>query len=157
MFDWLAVKVRNWLDVPVKIEFMKLAPNAKMPHRAKPTDAGFDIYALHDFTIQSRTVRTVHTGVAFVAPPGWYYTIEGRSGSWKHGIVPCRGIMDSTYSGEIMVAVHNHGPDHFTIAEGERFAQLTVHKYVPIEIVEVDKVSDSYAGRGAAGHGSTGR
>lgn len=150
--------IKDYIYGPVRCEFKKLDPRGRMPQRKKPTDAGWDLYALEDVTLpRGSTVTTVKTGIALVVPPGYYYTIEGRSGFWRHGIVPCRGIMDATYSGEILVAMHNHSGKDYSFAAGERFAQLTIHREVPIDIVEVESIDESYNLRGAAGHGSTGK
>ncbi len=143
-------------DIPIRAEFMKLDEAAKMPERKKTTDAGIDVYALGDYTIDPHSVVTVRTGIALVVPHGYYYTIEGRSGFWKHGIVPCRGIIDATYSGEVMVAVNNLSNKPFEIKSGDRFAQFIMHRFVNVDIIEVAKIDESYSERGAAGHGSTG-
>ena len=143
-------------DIPVRCEFMKLAENAKIPVRKRATDAGLDIYSIEDVIIPPYNTYCVKTGIALVVPPGYYYTIEGRSGFWKKGIVPCRGIIDATYSGEVLISICNHGPNEFQIKQGERFAQLVMHRFVQTDIIEVECVDDLYADRGVAGFGSSG-
>lgn len=143
-------------DVPVRCEFIKLDPNAKMPEKKRATDAGLDVYAVENNTIEPHSVKTIRTGLAMVVPPGYYYTIEGRSGFWKHGIMPCRGIIDATYSGEVMIAVHNFSDKQFEIKAGDRFAQVIIHRLIQADIIEVEKIDDTYIDRGSAGHGSTG-
>lgn len=146
-----------FFNIPIRCEFMKLDNRAKMPERKRATDAGLDVYAIEDCIIPPNTTATLRTGLALVVPPGYYYTIEGRSGFWKHGIVPCRGIIDATYSGEVMIAICNHNQlNEFTIKQNERFAQLIMHRFVPVDIIEVESIDDSYSDRGAAGFGSSG-
>jgi len=153
LIDLLAITV---FDIPLRCEFIKLDPRAIMPSRKLATDAGLDVYAIEEHTIPPNEVIQINTGIALVVPNGYYYTIEGRSGFWKHGIVPCRGIIDATYAGPVIIAVHNHSSVPFTIKPGERFAQLIMHRFVQVDITEVEKIDDSYSDRGQAGFGSTG-
>ena len=143
--------------IPVRCEFKKLSDNAIMPSRKRSTDACLDICSIADITLLPHEITTVRTGIALVVPPGYYYTIEGRSGFWKHGIVPCRGIIDSGYSGEVLIAMANHNNTSFLIAAGDRFAQLAMHRFIFVDIVEVEETDQSYGDRGVAGHGSSGK
>lgn len=145
-------------SLPFRCEFMKLEPNARMPTRARATDAGLDVYALESNVLQPEQITIIRTGIALVVPPNYYYTIEGRSSLWKHGVVPCRGIIDATYSGELKVAIINHNSTNpYSIAAGDRIAQLIMHRFVPVDVVEVARIDDSYSERGEAGFGSTGK
>jgi dUTP pyrophosphatase len=144
------------LDVPVRCEFQKIHQNAKLPTRKRATDAGLDIYAVEDIEIPSHTSAKIGTGLRLVVPPGYYYTIEGRSGYWKHNLMPFRGIIDATYSGELMITMMNLAEKHQVIHTGDRFAQIVMHQFVHVDIAEVEAISPEYEGRGEAGHGDSG-
>jgi dUTP pyrophosphatase len=81
-----------------------------------------------------------------------------RSGlGHKHGIVLGNlvGLIDSDYQGPLMVSCWNRGDTPFTVAPGERIAQLVV---VPVVQVELEVVTEFTAtDRGAGGFGHTGR
>lgn len=138
----------------LRVECKRLRPDAIIPTRAKDTDAGYDLYAPESFDVPVGGITQVATGIALTVPAGYYYTIEGRSRFWKHNTMPHTGIIDATYSGELLVTMVNNSDHLVFVAAGERFAQIVVQRMVETEIVEVDEIS--YTGRGAAGFGSTG-
>ena len=91
-------------------------------------------------------------------PPGHAGLILARSG-WakKHavGLVNSPGLIDSDYRGELRVVLVNHGRERFSIARGDRVAQLVI---VPVALPEprpVDELGDT--DRGEGGFGSSGR
>lgn len=131
-----------------------LAPNAKLPTRAKRTDAGWDLYTPHDILIPPHGIAEVKSGIALTVPEGYYYTIEGRSRFWKFNVMPHTGIIDATYSGELLVTMSNNSPEEVDIKAGDRFAQIVIQRIVDVEIVEVNEIT--YTGRGSDGFGSTG-
>jgi dUTP pyrophosphatase len=90
--------------------------------------------------------------------PGYAAMILPRSGlGHKHGIVLGNlvGLIDSDYQGQLMVSCWNRGQAVFTIAPGERIAQLII---VPVVQVALNVVEDFAAtNRGAGGFGHSGR
>jgi dUTP pyrophosphatase len=81
-----------------------------------------------------------------------------RSGlGHRHGIVLGNlvGLIDADYQGPLMVSCWNRGKAAFTIAPGERLAQLV---FVPV-VRGVLRIVDSFqpTARGAGGFGHTGR
>ena len=64
------------------------------------------------------------------------------------------GTIDADYRGEIGVILINLGQEPFTIADGERIAQLVVKRYERVEWEPVESL-DATA-RGEGGFGSTG-
>ena len=81
-----------------------------------------------------------------------------RSGlGHKHGIVLGNlvGLIDSDYQGQIFVSCWNRGHETFTIAVGDRIAQMV---FVPIVKVQFKRVSAfTESDRGDGGFGHTGR
>ena len=81
-----------------------------------------------------------------------------RSGlAAKHGVTVLNapGTVDADYRGEISVILINHGSAPFTIARGERIAQMVIAEVANAELVPV--VSLAPTDRGGGGFGSTGR
>jgi dUTP pyrophosphatase len=100
----------------------------------------------------------VPTGWALEIPVGYEVQVRPRSGlASKHGVtvVNAPGTIDSDYRGELVVLLVNLGVEPFTIAPGERVAQLVVAPVTQAQVVEVDELSAT--DRGAGGFGSTGR
>jgi dUTP pyrophosphatase len=81
-----------------------------------------------------------------------------RSGlGHKHGIVLGNlvGLIDSDYQGPVMASLWNRGAAVFTVAPGDRIAQLVVVPVVQVALEIVDRFEASV--RGAGGFGSSGR
>lgn len=143
----------------MEIKFKKLHPDAIIPSRANPGDAGLDLYALEDVVLQP-TVRGVSqaripTGIAVEIPEGHYGKVSSRSGlAFNHGIFSFDGTIDSGYRGEIGVLLYNTTDRRFRIRKGDRVAQLLIIPCVIAEPIEVSQLSESM--RGGKGFGSSG-
>lgn len=142
--------------VEVRLEVKKINEEAKIPYRKRPSDAGYDLYAVESVLLKPGRATMVKTGIIISAPTGFYYTIEGRSSLWMRGIFPNRGIIDATYCGEIIVSLVNVTGDDFQINKYDRIAQLILHRQYDANFVMVDEFSDIYSKRGQDGFGSSG-
>lgn len=142
---------------PVRLEVQFTHPDAKMPFRDKPTDAGYDLYSVQEAILPPGRSTPVSTGIKIAAPPGWYYTIDGRSSIRQKGIEPNRPIIDSTYTGEVVVYLINYTDKEVVLVKGERIAQIILHRQHDALFEEVETFSPLYNQRGEKGFGSTGR
>ena len=89
---------------------------------------------------------------------GYEIQVRPRSGlAAKHGLTCLNtpGTIDSDYRGEIKVILINLGDAPFTIARGERVAQLVLAPVTQLGWKEVDSLDET--SRGDGGFGSTGR
>lgn len=144
----------------LKLRFKKLHPDAIIPSRANPGDAGLDLYALEDVVLQPTTrdiaQARVRTGIAVEIPEGHYGKVSSRSGlAFNHGIFSFDGTIDSGYRGEIGVLLYNTTDRRFRIRKGDRIAQLLIIPCIIADPVEVEELTESI--RGANGFGSSGR
>ena len=99
----------------------------------------------------------VPTGLAMAIPGGFEGQVRPRSGlAAKHGVTCLNtpGTIDSDYRGEVKVILINLGQEPFTIARGDRIAQLVLAPVVLARWEEVAELDDT--ARGAGGFGSTG-
>ena len=99
----------------------------------------------------------VPTGLHMEIPPGYEGQVRPRSGlAVKHGVTVLNapGTIDSDYRGEVKVPIINLGQDEFTIADGDRIAQIIVSPVSRAAFCRVDGISET--GRGGGGFGSTG-
>ncbi len=142
---------------PIKIEVVLHNSRAIVPHRSRDSDAGYDVHALNDALIEPGSIVNIDTGLSFIAPSGWYFTVEGRSSLYKAGVAPFRGIIDGTYTGTITISLMNVSKLPYWILSGDRVAQLIPHAIVPIASIVVDEPSSDYNIRGNAGFGSSGK
>lgn len=143
-----------------KVKFVKNNINAITPKRSDNGSAGYDLYACLDNTVWISPHETVFidTGIAVALPKNTFGGIFARSGlSCKNGLAPANkvGVIDSSYRGNIKVALHNHSNKSYEVHPGERIAQMVVMPYIPIEFKEVDELSNTE--RGIGGFGSTGK
>lgn len=137
------------------IGFKKLSPIAIIPTRAHETDAGLDLYAAAYAEIEVGETAAISTDIAVDIPPGYYGQICTRSSMAKQGLFVVGGVIDSGYTGEIKVLIHNTGDPVYCADPGDKIAQLVIlpiHTGMPVEVQEIKDTS-----RGDAGFGSTGK
>lgn len=136
----------------------RLRPEAVLPERAYPGDAGVDLVACEDAVLEPGARAVVGTGLAIAVPDGYAGLVVPRSGlAARHGIsiVNTPGLIDSGYRGELRVVLLNTDREHaFTVERGMRIAQLVLVPAALAALVEVDELPA--AERGTAGFGSSG-
>ncbi len=130
-----------------------------LPQYETGSSAGMDLRAniSEPITLQPLGRAIVKTGLFLELPVGYEAQVRPRSGlAAKHGITVLNtpGTIDADYRGEIGVILVNMSNDSFTIANGERVAQLVIAKHERAAWVEVEELSETT--RGVGGFGSTG-
>ncbi len=137
------------------IQFMKLDAAATIPTRGTAGSAGFDLYALETTVVGDGTTR-VRTGIACVLPENTYGHIYMRSGLALREHLGCTaGVIDADYRGEIGGMVFVTNSQKYTIAAGERFAQLVIEHIDMSPAEEIFELPSS--SRDTGGFGSTGK
>ncbi|NYG99880.1 dUTP pyrophosphatase [Schumannella luteola] len=129
-----------------------------VPDYAHPGDAGADLRAAEPAVLAPGERAVVGTGVAIALPDGYAAFVVPRSGlAAKHGItiVNSPGTVDAGYRGEIKVTLLNTDARvPYSVAVGDRIAQLIVMPVTRARFVPVDRLPGSERGEG--GFGSTG-
>ena len=136
---------------------VKLTDGAPMPRYAKPGDVGMDLTSRQTVEIAPQGTVMVGTGVAFEFPEGVYGCVVPRSGmAAKRGVTIANtpGTVDNQYRGEVFLPLYNIGHDMAVVERDERVAQIIFKRYVEVECVEADELSETE--RGATGFGSSG-
>jgi dUTP pyrophosphatase len=150
----VSVHVTDLSPIPLR----RLDPGVPMPTRAHAGDAGVDLCATSDVTIEPGQRVLVGTGISVALPVGTVGLIHPRSGlAAKFGlsVVNTPGTVDAGYRGEIKVCLINHDTEHaIEVNRGDRIAQLLVQRVELVDFVEVDELDDTT--RGAGGYGSSG-
>jgi len=152
------------LSAQVTIEIHQLPHGEGLPLPAYQSAhaAGLDLLAAvptdAPLILSPGQYALVPTGLAIALPEGFEAQVRPRSGlAAKHGVTVLNapGTVDADYRGEVSVILINHGSAPFTIARGERIAQMVIAEVANAELVPV--VSLAPTGRGGGGFGSTGR
>jgi dUTP pyrophosphatase len=143
----------------VELRVARLHQDARLPARARPGDAGLDLYAAEPASIAPGERASVGTGIAVAIPEGHAGLVLPRSGlAARHGITlpNAPGLIDAGYRGELRVLLLNTDPSgSFEVAPGDRIAQLVVTPVAEAVPVEVEALEET--ARGLAGFGSSGR
>jgi len=136
----------------------RLHPAARLPERAHPDDAGYDLRAIEPATLGPGERARLRTGIALELPPGHAGWVVPRSGlADRHGIalVNAPGLVDPGYRGEVAVLLLNTDRERvFAVQPGDRVAQLVLVAVAAPAVVEVQEMTASERGEG--GFGSTG-
>ena len=129
-----------------------------LPEYATEASAALDLRAALDAPLELAPgdAALVPTGLAIhLADPALCALVLPRSGlGHKHGIVMGNGtgLIDADYQGPLMVSTWNRGTAPFTIAPGDRIAQLLVLPIVRATLQVVDTFPESARGAGGFGH-----
>ena len=141
-----------------KILDPRLGHEFPLPQYATPGSAGLDLRAMlkQELVLEPGQTVLIPTGLSiYIGDPGLAAMILPRSGlGHKHGIVlgTLVGLIDSDYQGELMVSCWNRGQSAFTIAIGERIAQLILVPVVQAHFELVEQFDESQRGAGGFGH-----
>ena len=160
----------------------EVAKGVKIPVYVHKTDAGMDIFANDEITLAPGETRIIGTGIKVAIPDGYALLVQPRSGQsakTKLRIANTPGLIDSGYRDEIGVIMENIEPpfkdidyefdengeihiksilhgEAYTIAPGQRFAQMRLVQVPKAEFVQVESVGEIGEDRGG-GFGSSGK
>ena len=146
------------MKINVKIKLLR--EGVTIPEYATDGSAALDLRnAGEDVTIEPGARALIPTGIA-IAPEtsGVVAIVAARSGlSIKHGLTLTNGIgvIDSDYRGEICVSLNNISDTAYTVAAGERMAQLMFMPVIKANLIAADALDETERGEG--GFGSTGK
>ncbi len=133
-----------------------LDAGAYMPTRGHEDDAGLDLKTPVDVSIKAGGSVSIDTGVHIEIPRNYFGKLESKSGlNVKHSVVSHGGVIDSGYTGSIVVKLYNHGDQDYHFHAGDKIVQLIIQPCLIDDLAEVSLLEDTE--RGADGFGSTGR
>lgn len=132
-----------------------LDDTAYMPKRMYDVDAGFDLFSPINFTIDAHSDATVDLGVHFEIPEGYVGFLKSKSGLNVHNGIVCEGVIDSGYTGSIVVKLYNLSDISYNFYKGQKVTQIV---FLPIPKIELQQVDTfKFTKRGNNGFGSTGK
>ncbi len=148
------------IEVEYRILDPRLGKEIPIPAYATDGSAGLDLRAAPSaaITLVPGQAERIPTGLAIhIGDPNWCAMILPRSGlGHHHGLVLGNlvGLIDADYQGPLQISCWNRGDQPYTIAPGDRIAQMLFVPVTQARLVAVDRFVPSE--RGAGGFGSTG-
>ena len=124
------------------MEIVLVNKNALIPTRASKSSAGLDLYSSIDVNIEVGSIKKVNTGICISVPENSYGSIRDKSSLAPKGILTLGGIIDSDYTGEIIVIMTSL-IESIKIKKGQKIAQLIVSNITHPEIKKVKFLKDT--------------
>ncbi len=147
--------------VDVRILDPRLGSEFALPEYASSHAAGMDLRAMIDapLTLAGGASALVPSGLAIhIGDPALCAVILPRSGlGHKHGLVLGNlvGLIDADYQGPLMISLWNRAAQAYTIAPGERIAQLVFLPVTRAQLRPVTGFVETERGSGGFGHTGT--
>lgn len=141
------------MEINIKLLHVK----ATLPTYATDGSGAFDLYASAYGEVASRGSQIFDTGISVKIPDGHTMLVFSRSGhGFKYGLrlSNCVGVIDSDYTGEIKIKLHNDTAIPYYFTTGDRIAQALIVATPKVQFVQVDHLEAT--DRGDRGFGSTG-
>ncbi len=140
----------------MKIEIINKSGHP-LPEYATPLSAGMDLRAnLSEPVVLAPMQRAlIPTGLFIALPAGYEAQVRPRSGlAIKKGVTVLNspGTIDADYRGEVCVILVNLSNEPFTVADGERIAQMVIARHEQAEWCEVVQLDETERGGGGFGH-----
>lgn len=140
----------------MKVEIINRSKH-QLPTYATNLSAGMDLRANIDEPIVLQPLQRVlvPTGLYMALPAGYEAQVRPRSGlAIKKGVTVLNspGTIDADYRGEVCVILVNLSSESFTIADGERIAQMVIARHEQVEWRPVEALGATERGEGGFGH-----
>ena len=138
----------------MKVQIINKSTNS-LPKYQTEGSAGMDLCANDTISIPPGGRRVIPTGIHIQLPEGYEAQVRPRSGmSLKQGITVLNapGTIDSDFTGDIGVILHNVSNVGVTIFKGDRIAQMVVAKYEKVTWEETGELAETERGAGGFGH-----
>jgi len=122
----------------------KILRDVKEPNIANLHDAGIDLFVPKEYeviSLGSNSSVKIHSGIALEIPPNMVGMICNKSSMGILGLVVGANIIDSGYTGEIIIDVHNISANIRHIHPNQKLVQLLL---LPKPQIVLNKQPDNY-------------
>lgn len=123
--------------------------DVKSPVRSHPTDSGIDLYIPDDFgylVLKPTESILIPSGIKFEIPFGYSGIFMNKSGvASKKKLLVGAQVIDTFYSGEVHIDLHNVGNEDVILNPGDKIIQLIIFPIVcsgTLEIPETELYKD---------------
>lgn len=141
----------------INASFVKTHPDAKLPTRGRPGDAGYDLTAVEYKIIPAKGSALVDVGItlADLSPTIWFLILPRSGLGFKHGIRPHLGTIDPNYRGPLSCKLYNDSDQDYQVSKGDRIAQIAYFPLLSPEHGWTEEIQQT--NRGDSGFGSSGK
>ena len=115
------------------MEIVLINDDAIIPTRVSKRSAGLDLYSSIDVNIEVGSIKKINTGICISLSQNSYESIRGKSSLAAKGLLTLGGVIDSDYTGEIIVIMTSL-IEPINIKQGQKIAQLVVSNIMYPEI-----------------------
>ncbi|MHB0967400.1 MAG: dUTP diphosphatase [Chloroflexi bacterium] len=132
------------------IRIARLRPDAMLPTRKHPADAGLDVYAVEAVLVAPRSFAIVPTGITIEIPDGYVGLLKPKG---RNNHLLGAGVVDAGYQGEILVKVANLTDQPVVFEPGDAVGQLVILPVLTPAVEEVEQavIHTQKTTRGGAG------
>ena len=157
LFTFFVELIYNILDSGnyFRVKFIHNGILPKLPAKADPGCAGYDVFSDSDIIVEKNTRKLVPTGICVEIPKYYYLRVAPRSGLSLKGIDVGAGVIDSSYRGELKILLINNSGSDYHVLQGDKIAQLIMERCSNAKVERVETLNDT--SRGVGGFGSSGR
>lgn len=147
-------RVLMWQPRHLPMFKYKVSNGGLAPKKAHPSDAGWDVHIVRKIKEENNIIY-YGTGLQVQPDPTFYFDLVARSSLCKHGYMLANsiGIIDSSFTGEIMIPLIPIGTSQNELKLPFRVAQLIPRQVIHIIDQKVDKLDET--SRSCGGFGST--
>lgn len=125
------------------------------PSKAHEADAGFDLHTPVSVQVAPHSSTRIDTLVHMQIPHGYVGFLKSKSGlNVNHGITS-EGVIDSGYTGSIVVKLYNNSDMPMDFVVGDKITQIVILPIPDVHLVHTNNFETTE--RGNNGFGSTGR
>ena len=138
-------------------EDKELYEEYRLPARKTKYSAGYDFFAIEDFTIKPGEIKKIPTGIKAIYPEDEVLMLFVRSSmGFKWNVRLCNqvGVIDSDFynnpdnEGHMWFAFQNEGDKVFVMKKGEAFGQGLFMKYYTVDNEEkIEKERTGWTGK----------
>jgi len=123
-----------------------------LPKRGTKSAAGYDFYALYDYTLKPGEIMKVPTGIKVsMESDDVLFLIDRSSMGFKYNVRMCNqvGVIDADYynnegnEGHIWIRIQNEGDKDYVVKKGDAMIQGVFLKYLKTDDdIESDEIRD---------------
>ena len=164
MGDDIAVPIEKYskseiFDYDIKVKYYPESDEAKVPYKATPDAAAYDLCAAEETNVLPKSNAIVSLDLRWPIPKGFFGKTFLCCGLFlNHSITVESGVIDSGYRGIVKVLLFNHSDNVFSVQVSQRIAQIVfLEKFdIKFEMVQsadhLDKSVRNEGGFGSAGN-----
>ena len=113
----------------------------QLPKRSTMNSAGYDFFALYDYTLKPGEIKKIPTGVRVqMNSDDVLFLIDRSSMGFKYNVRMCNqvGVIDADYynsdnEGHIWIKIQNEGDKDYSVKKGQAMIQGIFMKYLTVD------------------------